>query len=160
MKNIYRAGISALSFLVVSSVIAFGASAEDAAQVVTKPTAAATASPATAVEKPKAANVVAKTADPAKPAVKKVAAVSPCKGLDEKICGGNKACDWIVPKDANDKTGKVQEPYCRKIAGVALKKPTAAVTPAVAKPAMKAAEVVPAAKKAPVSAPPAPAAAQ
>ncbi|MEQ1715638.1 MAG: hypothetical protein ABL907_06590 [Hyphomicrobium sp.] len=68
--------------------------------------------------------------------VKTVAAPSPCKGLDQKSCGGIKACDWIVPKDANDKTGKVQDPYCRKVAGVAAKKPVkkaaAKMTPAVA----------------------------
>ena len=180
MKNIYRAGMSALSIVVMTSAFSFGANALDATDpaakaVVAKPTAAA---PAAKVAADPAKPAAAKTVDAVKPAAakpvvaKKVASVSVCKGLDEKLCGGNKACDWIVPKDPNDKTGKLQEPYCRKIAGVALKKPmvkpaaaasaTTTAAPA-AKPTVKAAAKPAVTATAPATVavkPPAPAAAQ
>jgi hypothetical protein len=139
-------GISALAFLIVSSVFATVATAE----TTTKPAAPA----ATAPVKPAPA---ATTAATTKPVEKKVATPSPCKGLDEKACGGNKICAWIVPKDPNNKTGKLQEPYCRKVAGVALKKPAVAkpVTTPAAATTTPAAKPVTAAKPATPPAPPA-----
>ena len=94
----------------------FAASAFAEPAATTTAPAAAKAAPAAAAPVAKAAPAAAKPAAPAattaaapaaaKPAApKKVAAVSVCKGLDEKGCGGNKACDWIAPKDPNDKTG-------------------------------------------------------
>jgi hypothetical protein len=107
--------------------------AENAAPV-QKPAAPAVTTPAKPAP---AATTATAPVVKAKPDVKKVATVSPCKGLDEKTCGGNKACAWIVPKDPNDKTGKLQEPYCRKVAGVALKKPMVKPAAAAVAPAAK-----------------------
>ncbi len=105
------------------------------------PKAAAKVAPATpaasaAVKKPAApasanASTTAKAAvakpagTPAPPATAKktVAAPSPCKGLDQTACGTNKACGWIVPKDPNAATGKVQDPYCRASQQSVQKKP-------------------------------------
>jgi hypothetical protein len=39
---------------------------------------------------------------------------SECKGLAEKPCRKNKACTWIIPKEAN-KSGQVPPAYCRKL---------------------------------------------
>jgi hypothetical protein len=39
---------------------------------------------------------------------------SECKGLAEKPCRQNKACTWIIPKEAN-KSGQVPPAYCRKL---------------------------------------------
>lgn len=52
---------------------------------------------------------------------KKAAAPSPCKGLDETACKGNAECGWVVPTKVNKATGKADNPYCRKVAGVAKK---------------------------------------
>ena len=116
MKNIYRAGMSALSIVVMTSAFSFGANALDATDpaakaVVAKPTAAA---PAAKVAADPAKPAAAKTVDAVKPAAakpvvaKKVASVSVCKGLDETACKAKSSeCLWIVPK-----TGK-QKPYCR-----------------------------------------------
>ena len=174
----YQTGVRALSLLVVSCAVATGAFAEDASTA-TKPAAAAkvmapatakTTAPATAAAKPAPAAAATTPVAPVKPMARKMAAPSPCKGLDAAACGSNKACGWIVPKDANDKTGKLQEPYCRKVAGVALKKPMTkpAMAPAAADASSAAkAPAVKAAAKAPVTPPaatavkpPAPAAAQ
>jgi hypothetical protein len=115
---------------------------------------------------PAAAPVVKTPAAAAKPAAtapaKKAAtpAASVCKGLDETGCKANAECGWTVPTKANAKTGKVQAPYCHKMAGVAVKKPAAAATapkaPAAAAPKVPAA-AAPAAPKAPAAAPAAPA---
>ena len=89
------------------------------------PKAAAKAAPAA----PAAAAVKKPAGTPAQPAavaVKKAVAVAPnCKGLDQTACGAMKACGWVVPKDPNDATGKVQEPYCRATQKAAQKKPAA-----------------------------------
>lgn len=96
-----------------------------------------------------------------KPAV--AATPSPCKGLDATACSANKACSWVVPKDPNDATGKVQEPYCRKSGGSAAAKPAAAKPAATAKTEAKpaatgnATAAAPAPAKAKVVAPAAPA---
>jgi hypothetical protein len=39
---------------------------------------------------------------------------SECKGLAEKPCRKNKACTWIIPKEAN-KSGQMPPAYCRKL---------------------------------------------
>ncbi len=162
VNKISLTGIAALTIYAISSASVW---AQDAAPAVTKPAAAAPAAAAAvkpAVKKPAAPPAAATAATPAtpavpgtsaatpatpaKPAVKKAAAPSPCQGLDEKSCSGVKACSWIVPKDANDKTGKVQDPYCRKVAGVALKKPAvqpAATAAKTAAPASNAATALP-----------------
>ncbi len=148
----------ALLTSVACSMFAVSALAEPAATTTAPAAKAPVAAPAAkaapaAAAKPATPAPAATAAAPAaaKPAApKKVVAVSPCKGLDEKSCGGNKACGWIVPKDPNDKTGKLQEPYCRKIAGVAAKKP--AVKPATA--AVKPAAVAPAPQVTTTSTPP------
>jgi hypothetical protein len=46
------------------------------------------------------------------PDEKNVAAT--CKGLEEHPCRKNKACTWIIPKEA-DKTGQMPAAYCRKL---------------------------------------------
>lgn len=90
---------------------------------VAKAPAAAPAAPAKAEAPvaPKAAKAkVAKATEP-----------SPCKGLSEAACKAKAdACGWIVPKNANKKTGVVDKPYCRKVAGIAKKKVDAAAPPA------------------------------
>jgi hypothetical protein len=60
------------------------------------------------------------------PAKKTAKTTSPCKGLSESSCKGNKVCGWIVPKKKVDKRGRKLKPYCRKVAGIAKKKKTAA----------------------------------
>lgn len=77
--------------------------------------------PAATTNQPGAAKAATPTTAPAKAAApaKAKAAASPCKGLDEKSCKGDTQCGWIVPKKVDAKTGKVDNPYCRKIAGVA-----------------------------------------
>lgn len=112
------------------------AAAAQAVKKVDKAAAKLTA-PKAELKKAEAAKVAPKAAAAPGQAVKKVVAASPCKGLDQKACGGIKACSWIVPKDANDKTGKVQEPYCRKTAGVALKKPAVANPAAASAPGIR-----------------------
>ena len=67
-----------------------------------------------------------------------VKAASACKGLDETGCKANAECGYVVPTKADAKTGKVDKPYCRKVAGVAVKKPATAA-PAAAKTAAPAA---------------------
>jgi hypothetical protein len=133
-----RMGARALITTVACSLFAMSALAEPAATTAPAAAPAAKAAPAASAAKPAATTAAA----PAKAVVKK-AAVSVCKGLDENGCKTNAACGWIMPKDANDKTGKVQPAYCRKVAGVAAKKPAA---PAAAK-----AAAAPAAAKAPAA---------
>ena len=88
--------------------------------------------PAAATNQPGTAKAAAPTTAPAKAR----AAASPCKGLDEKSCKGDTQCGWIVPKKVDAKTGKPDNPHCRKIAGVAKaaadKKAAGAGTPAKA----------------------------
>jgi len=63
----------------------------------------------------------------AKTAAKKTAKKkSPCQGLKATACRANKVCGWIVPKKKVDKRGRKLKPYCRKVAGIARKKKTAA----------------------------------
>jgi hypothetical protein len=112
--------------------------------VVAKPVMPAAPAIAKAPAAAKATTTQAPAATPATTEAKKPkSTASVCKGLDMTACKANTACDFIEPKDANDKTGKVQKPYCRKVAGVAAKKPATA-TPTAAKPA--AATTAPAAK--------------
>lgn len=149
MRQIEMFGVRALSILAMAGVLSVPGYAQDATAPVdpaaikaptivkTVPVKPAPAKVAPAIPDAAAtAKAAAKPADQAsptaatataipKPVVKKVAAPSPCQGLDQAACGGNKVCAWIVPKDANDTTGKVQEPYCRKVAGVAAPKPIA-----------------------------------
>jgi hypothetical protein len=48
---------------------------------------------------------------------------SPCKGLDEAACGGNKACKWTAAATP-DAAGKVAPSHCSAVAAVK-KKPSA-----------------------------------
>jgi hypothetical protein len=110
---------------------------------------AAPAAPAkTLTEKAKdavkgAKDAVTKKVDDTK---KAAAAASACKGLDLTACGTKGAeCQWVIPKKVDAKTGKADNPYCRKVAGVAKKaadkkvdaaaKPATAAAPAAPKPA-------------------------
>ena len=131
MKTRNSLGLTALALTCVLGFSVTASAEETTAPAAKAPAAAAAKTAPAAVKAPAAAKPAAPAAQattkaagtPAPAAkVKSAAAPSPCKGLDQTACGGNKACAWIVPKDANDKTGKVQEPYCRKVAGVALKK--------------------------------------
>ncbi len=128
--------------------------AAPAAPKAAAPAPAAPAAPKAVAPAP-AAPVAAKPVAPT--AAKPAAVVSACKGLDQAGCTGKAAeCAWIVPKKVDAKTGKADNPYCRKVAGVAKK---AADAKAAAAPKGAA---TPAAPKAPVApaaaAPPAPAA--
>lgn len=122
---------------------------------------AAPAAPKAAAPAP-AAPAAAKAAVPAPAAPKaatpaaKPAVVSACKGLDQAGCAGKAVeCAWIVPKKVDVKTGKADNPYCRKVAGVA-KKAADAKAAAAKAPAAAAATVAP--KAATPVAPAAPAA--
>lgn len=53
----------------------------------------------------------AKPADKTKQAAAKP---SPCKGLDEPTCGGNKLCSWVLPTP--DASGKAGAAKCRSLA--------------------------------------------
>jgi hypothetical protein len=88
---------------------------------------------------------------PATAAAKKPAVVV-CKGLDETGCKSNPDCSYVVPTKADAKTGKVDKSYCRKTAGVAVKKPAAAAAPAATTPAKPAAAATPAKPAAPAAA--------
>lgn len=85
---------------------------------------------------PAAPAAPAKVEAPAAPKAAKAKAAkatepSPCKGLSEVACKAKAdTCGWIVPKNANKKTGVVDKPYCRKVAGIAKKKVDAAAPPA------------------------------
>ena len=59
----------------------------------------------------------------AAPAIaQKSTSATACKGLGEAQCKSHGvACRWIVPKKANAKTGKVGNPYCRKVSRPAKK---------------------------------------
>jgi hypothetical protein len=64
---------------------------------------------------------------------KQAAKPSPCKGLDEATCGGNKLCSWVAPKSTTpDASGKVPQAQCRSLA--ALKKEAAKKAAKAAKP--------------------------
>lgn len=130
MKIELSRGASVLLTSIAFSLFAASAMADPAATTTAPAKAVAPAATAAPAAKPAPAPATSAAATTA-PAPKKVAAVSPCKGLDEKSCSGNKICSWIVPKDPNDKTGKVQAPYCRKVASAkkpATAKPAAAAT--------------------------------
>lgn len=154
MTTLSNWGLKALTTSIICVVFAVSANAEQAPAATTAPQAGSAKVVAPTATKPAPAAPATATAKPATTA-KKAVTVSPCKGLDQKACGGNKACAWIVPKDVNDKTGKLQEPYCRKVAGVALKKPAAqpaavaktTAPPVVVTPTANAANTVAAASK-------------
>ena len=67
----------------------------------------------------------------AKPKVKQAAKPSPCKGLEEAACGGNKACKWTAPAATPDASGKVATPHCSSVASVKKKRPAKAAAPEV-----------------------------
>jgi hypothetical protein len=95
----------------------------DATKHKKKPAAAAKPKPAAdAAADSSSAPAAATPSGAAAPATsdkpKAVAKVSPCKGLDENTCGGNKLCSWVAP--APDAAGKVASARCRSLA--ALKK--------------------------------------
>lgn len=136
----------AIAVIVSAAALAQPTLAVDAAAPLAAP-AKPVAAPAIPVAKPPAiapaAKPAASAAKPPAAAVKKVATVSPCAGLDEKSCGSKGICDWVVPKDPNDKTGKLQSPYCRKKVNTALKKPyVKPAAGAVTAPAIPAANAV------------------
>lgn len=119
----YYARMSALAVLATTLALPLSAGMALAQDAATPDAATPPAKQAPAVPKTAAKKVEAKKAATNKKAdaVKKAKPASACKGLAQDACGTNKACAWITPKDANDKTGKVQKPYCRMVAGVAKK---------------------------------------
>jgi hypothetical protein len=114
---------------------------------------AAPATPPAAAKAPVTAPAAISPAAGAKPAAAapKKTAVSACKGLDETGCKANPECSFITPTKADAKTGKVDKAYCRKVAGVAVKKPATAATPATATPATTPAAKPPAAAAKPAA---------
>jgi hypothetical protein len=148
VKKLQNFGISAVVAAAAFSLFTLTANAQQPpaaapAAPAVKPAAAPPAAPAAkATPAPAAAKAPAATTPAAKPATTAKTPVVVCKGLDQAACKANTACDYIEPKDANNKTGKVQAPYCRKVAGVAAKKPAATTAPAAAKPAATAAPAV------------------
>ena len=146
MKKLHTLGMGAVVATAAFSLFALTANAQQPAPA--NPAVVAPVKPATppAAAKPAAtAPAVTTPAATAKP--KTPAKVSACKGLDETGCKANTECGYVVPTKADAKTGKVDKPYCRKVAGVAAKKPAAAApatTTAPAAPAKAAAPAKPA----------------
>jgi uncharacterized caspase-like protein len=60
------------------------------------------------------------------PAAPKASSV--CKGLDEVTCKAQPECAYVIPTISN-KTGSLDKPYCRKVAGFAYKPTKAAPKP-------------------------------
>jgi len=156
VNSINLAGSRAAAAVLALSLMSAGALAQQPAA--TAPATAAPAKVAPKVDVKPAVKAEVKTPVAPKAATTTAAAPSPCKGLDEVACKAKAdVCGWIVPKKIDAKTGKPDNPYCRKIAGIAKKTPAAAAapkvdakTPAVAAPA----KTDPAVKaKAPVAAP-------
>ncbi|MEQ1696470.1 MAG: hypothetical protein ABL901_11580 [Hyphomicrobiaceae bacterium] len=136
MKKLHTLGMGAVVATAAFSLFALTANAQQPAPV--NPAVVAPVKPAAppAAAKPATAPAVTTPAAAAKPKTPAKAA-SACKGLDETGCKANAECNYVVPAKADAKTGKVDKPYCRKVAGVAVKKPAAA--PATAPAAAKAA---------------------
>lgn len=151
MKKLHTFGMGAVVATAAFSLFSFAASAQQPAPA--SPAVVAPVKPAAppAAAKP-AATAPAATAPAAAAKPKTPAKASVCKGLDETGCKANPECGYVVPTKADAKTGKVDKPYCRKVAGVAAKK---AAAPAAAKPAAPAAPkaAAPAAPKATAPAP-------
>ncbi len=136
VMKIHTFGMGAVVTAAAFSLMTLAAAAQQPPAVAPAPAAKPVTPPAppAVAKQTTQAPAVAKPATPAAAAAKK--AVSSCKGLDETGCKANPECAYVVPKDANNKTGAVQKPYCRKVAGVAKKAADAkAAAPAVAKPA-------------------------
>ncbi len=143
MKKYWIASGKAVLAPLLLSAFTLAAHAEDASKAVPAKPAAAATKPAASVQpvkptKPDATAKPADTGDTAKAAkAKKPKAKraksnkdkphksrkhkvrSVCWHLDQTTCGANKACDWIEPK--HHKKHKLAKPYCRLVAGVALK---------------------------------------
>ena len=160
MKKLQTLGMSAVVATAAFSLFTLTANAQQPpaaapaapAAVPVKP--AAPVAPPVAAKAPAPAAAPAAAAAPAKSAAPKVASV--CKGLDEAGCKAKASeCTYVVPTAANATTGKVPSAYCRKTAGVAVKKPVAAAPVAV-----KPVATAPAAAAPKPAAPPAAAAAK
>lgn len=133
------AGTLALLTLGASAQTTTTAPAPKATTTAPAPKATTTAPAVKAPAAPKAATTPAKT-----PIV--------CKGRDEASCKTEAtACQWIVPKKV-EANGKVDPPYCRRVAGVAKKaadkkaatSPATATAPATTAPAAPAKSTAPA----------------
>ena len=142
VKKLQTLGMSAVVATAAFALFTLTANAQQPPAAAPAPAAAKPAAPPAAAKAPAAA--------PAAAAAPKKVVASVCKGLDEAGCKAKPECSYVVPTAVNATTGKVPAAYCRKTAGVAVKKPAAAAAPAV-KPAAPAtaAAVKPAAPAAP-----------
>lgn len=124
----FVAGVTALAGTL--ALMTFGASAQTTTTAPPPPKATTTAPTAPAAKAP---------ASPAAPKAAATTAKTPvvCKGKDEAGCKTESTCSWIVPKKV-EANGKVDSPYCRRVAGVAKKaadKKAATTAPATTAPA-------------------------
>ena len=148
MKKLHTLGMGAVVATAAFSLFALTANAQQPATTTpANPAVVAPVKPATppAAAKPAATTPAVTTPAAAAKPKSPVKAASACKGLDETGCKANAECGYVVPTKADAKTGKVDKPYCRKVAGVAVKKPAAAApatAPAAAKTAAPAAPAV------------------
>lgn len=141
MKKLHTLGMGAVVATAAFSMFALTANAQQPATTApANPAVVAPVKPATPPAAAKPATTAPAVTTPAAAAKPKapVKAASACKGLDETGCKANPECGYVVPTKADAKTGKVDKPYCRKVAGVAAKKPATAA-PAAAKAAAPAA---------------------
>ena len=137
MKTTKMFGLGLVAATAALSLLASGASAQQPPP--------ATAAPAKVVPKTAPTPPPAKVEAPAKVVPKgtaaKAAEPSPCKGLAEAACKAKTdVCGWIVPTKADAKTGAVDKPYCRKVAGIAKKTVPATAVKAAPKAGEKAVE--------------------
>lgn len=121
VTNLRTLALSAVVATAAFGLLSYSASAQQAPAPAAAPAVTKPATPPPAAKTPAAAT-----------AAKPVAKPSPCKGLDETACKAKAECSYVVPTAANPTTGKVPAPYCRKTAGVAVKKPAVAKTAAPA----------------------------
>lgn len=142
MKKLHTLGMGAVVATAAFSLFALTANAQQPAPTTTAPANPAVVAPVKPAVPPAApaaakapATAPAATTPTATTKAKAPAKVSACKSLDETGCKANPECGYVVPTKADAKTGKVDKPYCRKVAGVAVKKPAAAAGAATTAPA-------------------------
>ncbi|KAB2850997.1 MAG: hypothetical protein F9K44_03075 [Hyphomicrobiaceae bacterium] len=93
-----------------TAALALGALSQFALAQTTPPTKPTTPPATTTKPSTTPATTPPKTTTTA-PKTTKTATPSPCKGLDEKACGGKTECSWV--KATVDKNGKARKAYCR-----------------------------------------------
>lgn len=151
MKKLHTLGMGAVVATAAFSLFTLAANAQQPAPA--NPAVVAPVKPAAPPAAAKPAATAPAVTTPAAAAAKPkspVKAASTCNKLDETGCKANPECSYVVPTKADAKTGKVDKPYCRKVAGVAVKKPAAAAAPtSTAAPAKAASPATPATPSAP-----------